>query len=430
MITPDLLGAAVGCTAERAETFAGPLSEACALFEINTPERLAPFIANIGHESGSLRWLAEIWGPTPAQQRYEGRKDLGNTEPGDGSRYRGRGILQTTGRANYRELRPALLLAGYQDVPDFEADPELLQLPRWAAASAGFFWHSRGLNELADAGNFERIVRRINGGTNGMADREQRLARARAALVTFTGDPLPASGQVPPFRNPPPPAPVPAPARGIPAGEITPEEPTMAPALLLSLGSALIDVFTPLAKEKIQKEIGRHTDNPEVAAQVATAAVETAKALTGKADPIEAVAEAKKDEALLEQVQASALDELAKLGPLLERLHAMDRQDRADQEASMNAAAARAREESWDMSRTLIYGAFGMIGALLMFVGIIAGIQAYKGDIKPEVWAQIAGLIGFATGVGTTIYAYRFGSSRGSASKDAVIAQVSQRGRS
>ena len=199
--------------------------------------------------------------------------------------------------------------------------------------------------------------------------------------------------------------------------------------LLMSLGSALIDVFTPLAKEKITKEIGRHTDNPEVAAQVATAAVETAKALTGQADPIDAVAEVKKDPALVQQVETSALDELTKMGPLLERLHAMDRQDRADNEASMNAAAARATTDTWDMSRTLIYGAFGMIGALLLFVCIVAVIQAAKGDIKPEVWAQIAGLIGFATGVGTTIYAYRFGSSRGSSAKDAVIAQVSQRGR-
>jgi putative chitinase len=419
VITPDLLRAAVGCTAERAVTFAGPLSEACALFEINTPARLAAFLTNVGHESGSFRWLAEIWGPTDAQKRYEGRKDLGNTQPGDGERFKGHGLIQTTGRANHRELRPALLLAGYTDVPDFEADPEMLQLPRWAAASAGYFWHSRGLNELADAGDFTRIVRRINGGTNGMADREQRLARARAALATFTGGPVPQQ----------PPAAAPAPARGIPAGEIIPEEPTMAPALLLSLGSALIDVFTPLAKEKITKEMNRHTGNPQVAEQIATAAVETAKALTGKTDPIAATAEVQADPDLLAKVETSALDELAKMGPLLERLHAMDRQDRADNEASMNAAAARAREESWDMSRTLIYGAFGMIGALLMFVGIIAGIQAYKGDIKPEVWAQIAGLIGFATGVGTTIYAYRFGSSRGSASKDAVIAQVSQQRR-
>lgn len=221
MITPDLLRAAVGCTPERAETFAGPLSEACALFEINTPERIAMFLANVGHESGSLRWVSEIWGPTEAQKRYEGRKDLGNTVLGDGFLFRGRGILQTTGRANYRELRPALLLAGYSDVPDFETDPEQLQLPRWAAASAGYFWHSRGLNKLADVGNFGLVVRRINGGTNGMADREQRLVRARAALASLT---TPAA---------------PEPVRSMPAGEIIPEEPAMAPFIAAALQAIL-----------------------------------------------------------------------------------------------------------------------------------------------------------------------------------------------
>jgi putative chitinase len=229
VITADLLRAAVGCTPDRAELFAGPLSEACALFEINTPERLAPFLANIGHESGGFRWLSEIWGPTEAQKRYEGRKDLGNTQPGDGYLYRGRSLIQTTGRANYRELRPALLLAGYEGVPDFEADPEQLQLPRWAAASAAFFWHSRGLNELADSGNFERIVRRINGGTNGMADREARLVRAKDALAGLATTPAPS----------PTPARVPTPARGIPAGEIVPEEPTMAPFIAAALQAVL-----------------------------------------------------------------------------------------------------------------------------------------------------------------------------------------------
>lgn len=190
MITPDLLRAAVGCTAPRAAVFAVPLSEACALFEINTSERLAMFLANIGHESGSFRWLSEIWGPTAAQERYEGRTDLGNTQPGDGVRFKGHGLIQTTGRANHRELRPALLLAGYAGVPDFEADPEALTKPRWAAASAGYYWASRRINRFADAGDFDGACDAINrgrktaaiGDSNGYADRLQRLARARAAL--------------------------------------------------------------------------------------------------------------------------------------------------------------------------------------------------------------------------------------------------------
>ena len=206
----------------------------------------------------------------------------------------------------------------------------------------------------------------------------------------------------------------------------------MAPALLLSLGSALIDVFTPLAKEKIQKEIGRHTDNPEVAAQVATAAVETAKALTGKADPIDAVAEVKKDPALVQQVETSALDELTKLGPLLERLHAMDRQDRADNEASMNAAAARAREEADDMAPKLVDRAFVVYMTVFVSTLLMIGLQMFFAqDHKPA-----GELVGFFIAVATLgarqwekLFDYRFGSSRGSSAKDAVIAQVSQRGR-
>ena len=107
-LTPALLAQAVGCTPMRAELFAGHLAEACAAYHITTPERLAAFLAQIGHESASLRYVAEVWGPTTTQQRYEGRKDLGNTQSGDGSRYRGRGLIQTTGRANYAAVRDRL----------------------------------------------------------------------------------------------------------------------------------------------------------------------------------------------------------------------------------------------------------------------------------------------------------------------------------
>ena len=70
-------------------------------FQIIGIKRVAAFIAQIGHESGQLVYAREIWGPTPAQAKYEGRKDLGNTVPGDGFKYRGRGLIQITGRANY-----------------------------------------------------------------------------------------------------------------------------------------------------------------------------------------------------------------------------------------------------------------------------------------------------------------------------------------
>jgi putative chitinase len=252
VITPYLLRTAIGSTAEHAAIYAHPISEACARFEINTAERLAMFLANVGHESGSLRYTSEIWGPTDAQRRYEGRRDLGNTEPGDGERYKGHGLIQTTGRANHRELQAALLLAGYEEVPDFEGDPEALTRPRWAAASAGYYWASRGLNRFADAGDFDGVCDRINrgrkteavGDSNGYADRLQRLARARLAIASMQPEaPIAAPAQ-------PAPAPAPAqPARSIPAGEFIPEETTMAPFIaaaipsLIQAAPALIRIF-------------------------------------------------------------------------------------------------------------------------------------------------------------------------------------------
>lgn len=181
-MTPELLRAATGCTQERAAEFAPYIAETCQRYAINTPARQAAFLAQIGHESGSLRWVSEIWGPTPAQIRYEGRVDLGNTQPGDGQRFKGRGLIQTTGRANYVSVRDRLRAEGI-DAPDFEALPQSLELPRWAALSAGDYWDMKQLNRLADLGDFDAITRRINGGTNGQADRRARHARALAALA-------------------------------------------------------------------------------------------------------------------------------------------------------------------------------------------------------------------------------------------------------
>ncbi|GLC97853.1 lysozyme [Cupriavidus sp. TA19] len=144
-------------------------------FDISTAERQAAWLAQVGHESGGFVFTRELWGPTPAQQRYEGRADLGNTQAGDGKRFMGRGLIQITGRSNYRECGHAL---GF----DLEANPVLLQGDLLAARSAGWFWQRKNLNPLADAGSFITLTRRINGGTNGLADRQQRWERAKRAL--------------------------------------------------------------------------------------------------------------------------------------------------------------------------------------------------------------------------------------------------------
>lgn len=140
-----------------------------------TAARLANFLGQAAHETGGFRHLRELWGPTKAQKGYEGRRDLGNTQPGDGYRFRGRGIFQLTGRANYRDI-------GASIGQPLESSPELAERPDIAVLTACRFWQSRGLNALADQGLEDTITRRINGGTNGIAERRMYVARVKALL--------------------------------------------------------------------------------------------------------------------------------------------------------------------------------------------------------------------------------------------------------
>ncbi|WP_308583516.1 glycoside hydrolase family 19 protein [uncultured Pseudomonas sp.] len=160
----------------RAGVFVLGLNAAMSQYAIDTPARIAAFIAQIGHESGQLRLLREIWGPTAQQAGYEGRADLGNTVPGDGFKYRGRGLIQITGRANHLACGEALGL-------DLINKPELLEVPQHASMSAAWFWSTRGLNILADRGAFSRITRRINGGLTGQDDRQALYDRALKGLA-------------------------------------------------------------------------------------------------------------------------------------------------------------------------------------------------------------------------------------------------------
>lgn len=178
------LAACTGATAAHAEAWATPISSAMSMYQIETPARQAAFLAQIGHESGGMNWTHELWGPTDAQKAYEPPSSkatqLGNTQPGDGYLFRGRGLIQITGRANYDAVGRALCL-------DCTAHPDLLSSdPSWAAQSAAWWWQQRGLNELADAGNFEAITRRINGGLNGQENRLRLWALAKQALGVST----------------------------------------------------------------------------------------------------------------------------------------------------------------------------------------------------------------------------------------------------
>lgn len=155
-------------------------------YGITTPLRLAHFWAQASHECAGFRTMHEYWGPTPAQKRYEGRADLGNTQPGDGKRFMGRGIFQLTGRANYAAMSKKLGVDLITD-PDKAADPET------ALRIACEYWKSRKLNALADANDIVAITKKINGGTNGLADR--RANYVIAWRVFGRGEGLPKTGR-------------------------------------------------------------------------------------------------------------------------------------------------------------------------------------------------------------------------------------------
>lgn len=145
------------------------------IYEINTPLRVAHFMAQLSHESGGFKYLKEL-GNNAYFKKYEGRKDLGNIFAGDGLKYKGRGFIQITGRANYTELSKDLKI-------DFLNNPELLEQEPNAILSALWFWKKKKLNVFADEDNITIITKRINGGFNGINDRKKLLEDYKKLLL-------------------------------------------------------------------------------------------------------------------------------------------------------------------------------------------------------------------------------------------------------
>jgi putative chitinase len=153
----------------RASLFQPYLQAGAYEFYINSPLRAAAFLGEIALESDELHYTREVWGPSETQLRYEGRADLGNTEPGDGKLFMGRGLIQTTGRANYR----AVSVAKYGDERLLE-DPTWLETPDGASWSACWYWQKHGLNALADTKDYATITKRINGRFRDLSTNDQR----------------------------------------------------------------------------------------------------------------------------------------------------------------------------------------------------------------------------------------------------------------
>lgn len=149
------------------------------LFEIDTPKRMAHFLAQIAHESNELRNTKEIGNKNYFAMYDHGKlkQMLGNVKDGDGYKYRGRGLIQITGRANYQAYQNSGYCNG-----DIMENPKLLEQPLGAVKSAMWWWYKHGLNEKADSDSFTAITKTINGGTNGLEHRRKYLAKAKEAL--------------------------------------------------------------------------------------------------------------------------------------------------------------------------------------------------------------------------------------------------------
>lgn len=152
--------------------FLDPINAAMDEFDIGTRARMASYLAQVAHESLQLSYTCEI----ASGVRYEGRLDLGNTQPGDGPKFKGRGLLQITGRDNYAKCGADLGLPLLDH-------PDLLELPQHAARSSGWYWKHFNLNELADIGDQRAVTKRINGGYNGLPERLAFFNAAERALA-------------------------------------------------------------------------------------------------------------------------------------------------------------------------------------------------------------------------------------------------------
>jgi putative chitinase len=166
------------------------LAETLTKYQINTSMRIAHFLAQVIHESDGLVTTEEY----ASGAAYEGRADLGNTHPGDGRRYKGRGLIQLTGRANYASAGKKLSL-------DLIDSPDLAATPATSLEIACNYWASRNINVAADQDNIIKATQLVNGGLNGLQSRKDYLAKAKEALAHHQAIRLPPSAHPPLHRG-------------------------------------------------------------------------------------------------------------------------------------------------------------------------------------------------------------------------------------
>lgn len=178
-VTKEQLIKIMPTATERVDKFLTYINGYADTFRIDTPLRMAHYLAQIAHESGELKYTKELGNANYCHKYEVGKlgKQLGNTQKGDGYRYKGRGLIQITGRANYQVFQSTK----YCDV-DIINNPTLLEEPKLAVKSSMWYFWSHGCTVLADSDSFLAITKKINGGTNGLESRRKYLARAKSAL--------------------------------------------------------------------------------------------------------------------------------------------------------------------------------------------------------------------------------------------------------
>lgn len=202
-MTPEKLAAVLDIPLARAEKWALPLSNSMAWFGIDALAHQAAFLANVAHETGMLtrttenlnysaKRLMEVWPgrfkTLESTKPYAGKPEalanfvyggrLGNTQPGDGWKFRGRGLIQLTGRANYTEATEELGV-------DLLTDPDIVAAPSMAACTAGWFWSKRGISAKVDAKDYEGVCKAVNGGLNGLKERNALCRKAEGVLRAY-----------------------------------------------------------------------------------------------------------------------------------------------------------------------------------------------------------------------------------------------------
>lgn len=182
-IAPKVTGKKAMSQAALIAGFGAMLPKVLPYIGVTSPLRISHFLAQVAHESDGFCAVEEY----ASGAAYEGRADLGNVEPGDGKRFKGRGPIQLTGRRNYRAFT-VWMRSIQPDCPDFEQRPELVAEWPWAGWAVAFFWATNDLNTLADNDNLVAVTKRINGGRNGLEDRRRYLTKVKGIVIAMAAE--------------------------------------------------------------------------------------------------------------------------------------------------------------------------------------------------------------------------------------------------